>query len=803
MKLVLAEKPSVARDLARVLGASSKQDGAIAGNGYVVTWCIGHLIELDEPDAYDPAWKRWSWSTLPMLPERFRLRPVVRTRDQWRVVRDLLSQRDFELVINACDAGREGELIFRYAYERAKSRLPIQRLWISSLTPDAIRRGFGELRDGSEYEALAAAARCRSEADWLVGLNATRAMTWAASRRGVHSIGRVQTPTLALIVERELEIRRFVPRDFWEVTAHASKEQETFAAKWTSAEGSTRLAAEALAHALEERVWIAAPERKLRVQDVVKKEMSERAPQLYDLTSLQQTANRRYGFSADRTLRAAQTLYEQYKLITYPRTSSRYLTEEQRGELPELVRSFEAHPLYGVHAKKLAQGPLPISKRIVDDSKVGDHHAIIPTGARAPELPEDERKLYDLIVRRFLATFHPDARFLSTEILLVAGKGGSRPKKDQEARDAILETLPPPPDRFVARGRVVIDPGWQAVEPPKSSEEQTLPDVKVGELLPTSLELGRGRTQPPRRHNDASLLGAMETAGKRVEEEALREAMKDCGLGTPATRASIIETLIQREYVRREKKTLVPTEKGIELIERLPVATLRSAELTGEWEARLLRISRGVEPAASFMADVTSFVKESVERIRAAKQERIDGPATSLGRCPRCGGDVVEQRSSYECSACPFSIPKYLAGRNVEASEASVLLRERKTARLSGFRSKKKKRFAAALVIEEGEVRFAFARKKDGPAAQDNLQRLICPRCGKEGIVSGRRAWGCARWRTGCTFTVPYVFEGKKLTAKELEDLLSKGKTRKARFGDKRGRIHLEEGQPRLEIDAQ
>ncbi len=727
MKLVIAEKPSVARDLARVLGVHGKGGGALVGEGYTITWCIGHLVELEEPHAYDPSWKRWSWPTLPMVPERFRLRPAKRTIAQWRIVRDLLARRDFEVVINACDAGREGELIFRYVYERAKSRLPIMRLWISSLTPDAIRRGFRELGRGRDYEALAAAARCRSEADWLVGINATRAMTLASRKKdgghpakpgrrergGLYSIGRVQTPTLALLVEREQEILHFIPRDFWELTARATQAGETFAARWTSPEGGTRLASAALASALEARVRAATPDRRLEVVDVTKKEIVEPPPQLFDLTALQQAANRRFGFSAERTLQAAQELYERHKLITYPRTSSRYLTEADRDRLPGLIEAFARHPQYGPFASAIG-APLPITRRIVDDAKVGDHPAIIPTGVFPPALPEDPRKVFDLIVRRFLAAFHPAARFLSTEILLATARA-SRPKRDQAAREAIMEALPPPPDRFVARGRVVLERGWQAVEPPKSPSEQTLPDVTVGERLDAKLAVTRGRTEPPRRHSDASLLGAMETAGRRVEDEALREAMKDRGLGTPATRASIIETLIQREYLRRERKNLRPTEKGIALIERLPVPTLRSADLTGEWEARLLRIARGVEPASVFMADVAAFVRDAVEKIAGGRIER---------RPPR----------------------------------------------------------------------------KDVPL-QDVLQHLVCPRCRREGIVPGRQAWGCAHWRTGCGFTVPFVFEGRSLTPRELGDLLSKGKTRKAAFARGKGRIHLEDGLPTLRLD--
>lgn len=800
MKLVVAEKPAVARDLARVLGARNKSKGAITGEGWTITWCIGHLVELEEPQAYDKAWKRWSLASLPMIPDAFRLRPAKRTLDQWRIVRDLLQRRDFESVVNACDAGREGELIFRYVHARAKSTLPIERLWISSLTPAAIRAGFDALRPGRAYEGLAAAARCRSEADWLVGLNATRAMTLVSNRAGVHSIGRVQTPTLALVVDRELAIRQFVPQPFWEILARVN---DTFSAKWTSPTGETRLAEKALAEALEKRVRAALP---LTVADVKEKETRERPPQLFDLTSLQRTANTRFGFSADRTLTVLQALYERHKAVTYPRTSSRYLSADQKPGLPKLVASFDAHPTYGPHAARLGQKPLPVTSRIVDDAKVTDHHAIIPTG-KVPTLSRDEEKIFDLVVRRFLAAFHPDARFHATEIVLTAGAGEA--KKIGRGKDTIATVLPAPPDHFVVRGRVVIDPGWHAVEPPRTSIEQVLPAVRVGERLPATLATVAGTTKPPPRYTEASLLGAMETAGRRVEDDELRDAMKECGLGTPATRASIIETLIRREYLTRDKKTLVPQDKGVELIERLPVPTLRSAELTGEWEARLQRMARDGHSPDTFMADVRALVTETVTAMQARGPSETGGSADAaphvVGVCPRCRAEVAEGRSSFECSACPFRIARRLAGRDLATAEVERLLTSGRTPVLSGFRSKKKRRFRAALMLEDGEVRFSFPGQEPRPRepkTDDGLARLTCPVCGGTGLVAGRRAWGCARWRDGCKFVVAYVLDGKKLTQRELDDLLTKGKTRKAQFDSGKGRIHLDAGCPTLRLES-
>lgn len=812
MKLVVAEKPSVARDLAKVLAATKRGKGWLEGNGWTVTWCIGHLVELEEPHAYDAAWKRWSFATLPMLPAAFRLRPAKRTLEQWRIVRDLMRQTRFESVVNACDAGREGELIFRYVHERAKSRLPIERLWISSLTTDAIRAGFARLRPGAAYDGLAAAARCRSQADWLVGLNATRAMTLVSPAGSVYSVGRVQTPTLAILVDREQAIRGFEPQPFWEVIAQVRapagdddgdgrqpEEQMTFAVKWRAAQGATRLAQESLADELVARVGTAGA---LEVAYVGRRETRERPPQLFDLTSLQREANGRLGFTADRTLKGLQSLYERHKAISYPRTSSRYLSSDQRSTLEGLVGKLADHPACGAHAAAL-RGKLRITSRIINDAKVTDHHAIIPTG-RLPKVTGDESKLFELVLRRFLASLADDARFQSTEIVLSSAAGDRLQKPLPRARDAIVDVLPPPPDRFVARGRVVLDAGWQRVEPPRHRTEQQLPDVALGMRLTAQVRSTKGTTKPPPRYTDASLLGIMETAGKLVDDEALREAMKDCGLGTPATRASIIETLIRRDYVARQKKLLVPTDKGIELIAKLPVVTLRSAELTGDWEARLQRIADGKLTAESFMADVCALVTDSVTTIRAARRapEQTAKPLKPIGRCPRCGSAVREERSNFACVACRFQIPRRLAGRAIEATEAALLLERGRTGTLSGFRSKKKRRFRAALTLEDGEVTFSFPGKRNTTAeppkarppkrADAFLAELTCPGCQRTGLVSGRRAWGCAAWRGGCKFVVPYVIDGKKLTDNELRDLITKGRTRKARFASGKGRLHLE-----------
>jgi DNA topoisomerase-3 len=730
MQLIVAEKPSVGRDIARVLGLRGAGRASIAGPDRVITWCVGHLVELEEPAAYDDRWKAWRLDTLPMIPQRFRLRPVPSSRDQLAAVREMLGDRRFTEVVNACDAGREGELIFRYVYELSGCRLPIRRLWISSMTDEAIREGFAGLRPGAQYDALADAARCRSEADWLVGMNATRAVT-VRHRTGqdspLYSIGRVQTPTLAIVVEREKAIRAFVPRDYWELKGKFRKAGgETIAATWTRGK-ATRLGKRELADAILERdrarAGAADPDGPV-IERVEQKKTREAPPLLFDLTSLQRTANRRFGLSASRTLEIAQALYETHKLLTYPRTDSRHLTGDLAGELPRIFRGVGQIEEYAGFVAPLLDKPPPKTKRIFDDSKVQDHHAIIPTGkAGRGALGRDEQRVFDLVVRRFLGAFYPDAEFANTELVVRVGPPGKVDGPDD--RDAILEELPAPPDRYLARGRVRLVAGWQevagfgedAATPGKDKEselEQSLPLVSEGDRLDGAFEAVARQTRPPPRHTEATLLSAMETAGRSIEDEALRQAMKDCGLGTPATRAATIETLLKRKFLTREGKMLAPTDTGIGLVDALPVPSLASAELTGSWEARLARIARGQEPRATFMEDIASYVREVVGAIRGT-------PRPSPARAP-----------------APAPSPP--------------------------------------------------------PAPAVEKAPLPCPRCQTGALITGKRGWGCSRWREGCTFVIWFETAGKRLTEAQLEDLVTKGKTRKAKFGDAQGRLVLDLG---------
>ena len=701
MRLIVAEKPSVGRDIASALGRHRKGKGALTGDGWTVTWALGHLAELAPPDAYGEQYKKWHLETLPILPERFKVRVNQKTREQFATVKNLLQDPSVTEVVNACDAGREGELIFAYLYGLSGCKKPVSRLWISSLTPEAIRDGFDALRDGSSMRPLEDAARSRSESDWIVGMNATRAYSVRFGRPGnVLSVGRVQTPTLRLLVDREREIENFKPEKFWTVHARFAREGVTYDGVWFKKKQNRlkeKVAAEEIAAKVQGGTGT--------VKKAEKKTASEKPPLLYDLTELQRNANARFGFTAERTLRAAQSLYEERKLITYPRTSSRYLSKDMVGGLKKRIEAAGALPELAPFAEKLlGLSNLPISKRIVNDAKVTDHHAIVPTGKRSSGgLPLDEAKVYDLVARRFLAVFFPDARFENTTVVT-------------EVRG----------ETFLSKGRVVLEAGWRAlysdgVGGKKEKEPPVLPPIEAGqEWRVAKVGVKEGETKPPPRYSESALLGAMETAGRFVEDEELRQAMKESGLGTPATRAAIIERLIKVGYVEREKKALVPTEKGRALISLLGESPLSSPELTGQWERRLAEMERGAEKRSDFMADISSFTTSLVEGVRTMEGERLASPSRSrepLGTCPKCGAAVVETKKAYGCSAwktsgCDFAIWKQVSGKRLSESLAKQLLSRGRTGQLKGFRSKAGKPYAAALKLDEDHrVRLDFSER--------------------------------------------------------------------------------------------
>jgi DNA topoisomerase-3 len=702
MRLIVAEKPSVGRDIAGALGGGRKGKGSVSGDGWTVTWALGHLAELAPPDAYGEAYKRWRLETLPILPEKFKVRVTPKTREQFNVVKALMQDPSVSEVVNACDAGREGELIFAYLYGLSGCRKPVRRLWISSLTHEAIRSGFDSLRDGSHMKPLEDAARSRGEADWVVGMNATRAYSVRFGRPGnVLSVGRVQTPTLKLLVEREAEIEAFKPEKFWTVHARFRRDENSYDGVWFRGKQNrldNREAAEEIAEKVRGGTGL--------VKKAEKKTATEKPPLLYDLTELQRHANSRFGFTAERTLKAAQSLYEGKKLITYPRTSSRYLSGDMIGGLKKRIDAAGGLPELSPFAKELLDlSKLPITRRIVDDSKVTDHHAIVPTNKKSSgNLTGDEAKIYDLVARRFLAVFFPGARFENTTVVT-------------EVRE----------ETFLSKGRVVLEAGWRALYPDgaggkKEQEPPVLPPIEAGqEWAVAKTGVKEGETKPPPRYSESALLGAMETAGKLVEDEELRQQMKDSGLGTPATRAATIERLIRVGYVEREKKSLVPTQKGRSLIALLGDSPLGSPELTARWEERLAKMEQGAEKRPDFMADITRFATSLVDEVRGMQGEKVAalsrGDREPLGTCPKCGSPVIETKKSFGCSAwktnrCDFAIWKQVSGKRLSQSQAKQLLTNRRTPQLKGFRSKAGKPYAAALKLDEDhKVRLDFEKR--------------------------------------------------------------------------------------------
>jgi DNA topoisomerase-3 len=732
--LVIAEKPSVGQDLARVLpgpfqkhtGAGEKTARWLEGPEHIITWAVGHLVQLAEPDEYDERYKKWRMADLPIVPRSFKL--VVRderSQKQMSAVQALLRRDDVERVVNACDAGREGELIFAYLYEYAQSEKPVERLWLSSMTEDAMREAVRSLRPGADLARLREAAKSRSEADWIVGMNATRAATirLRSSFDGAVSLGRVQTPTLAILARREEEIRAFVPETYWLVDAKFEADAgRRYDGRFHDG-ARPRLSSAEVAAAIVEAVR----GRRGRITKLEKTKRTERVPLLYDLTSLQREANTRYGFSARRTLAAAQRCYEEHKALTYPRTSSRYLTSDMVPEIKPTAAKVGRFSEYREAARYVGGLDLLPLGRVVDDAKVGDHHAIIPTNSEhvLDKMGSDDRRIYDLVVRRFLAVFHPDAVFENTRVeTTVPGADGAE-------------------HVFRTRGRVLLVPGWRGVygelaESERSASEedegrdQQLPKLERDEQVDTrEAESLERETKPPRRFSDASLLGAMETANKLVDDDEAREAMKESGIGTPATRAAIIERLIDVGYVEREGRSLVVTEKGLNVIRLLDAHPLTSPALTGEWEHRLARIEHGEEQRERFMADIAEFAGSTVGELDARlKDVRI--PRANLGPCPVCGHDIVENRKGYSCwsredPGCGFVIWKSKAGKQLPAAAARELIARGLTERpVAGFKGRSGRSFRARLALEQAEdgkwrVEFnePWAREGRAPEAEE------------------------------------------------------------------------------------
>jgi DNA topoisomerase III len=786
--LIIAEKPSVGQDYARALGGGfQKHEGYLESDDRIVSWAIGHLAELAEPEDYDESLKRWSMKTLPVIPESFKLRPDARGKKQLDILKRLMKRADVDDIVNGCDAGREGELIFAYILDVAKVKKPVRRLWVSSMTRAAITEGFEHLRDGEEMANLEAAARSRSEADWLVGMNGTRAATVRGrALGGVVSLGRVQTPTLALIVRRDLEIDAFEPETYFQVDARFGLDgPRAYTGRWFEGKQdrtSERERAEAVA--------AAATGAPATVESVKRTERKTRPPLLYDLTSLQRDANSRFGMSASRTLQAAQRLYEGSSagaVITYPRTRSQFLPSDQVGNLKGIARGLTGLPFARAAAQYVAGlDVLPLA-RVVADAKVDDHHAIIPTGeVPTKELSGDDARIFELVVRRFLAVFHPEAKFEDTEIITVAAE-----------------------HRFRTRGRRLIEAGWRgaafgeeaAAEEPQGDEDeprQVLPRVDDGERgTCEQAEVLEKQTKPPARYSEASLLRDMETAGKQIEDEEVRQAMKDAGLGTPATRAETIEKLLRVGYIERLGRSLRATAKGRQAIGLLHDHALTSAELTGRWEQRLSAIERGQEPRDRFMADIRKFTTEVVDYFRNLTADEVRAQRAEIGPCPNGDGVIRENRAAYGCSSwkskeepgCGFVIWKQQKGRSISPGEARDLLEHGQTDLLDGFKTRPSR---GRLVLAEGNQVQLIAddgTRLDAPAGPRETI-ATCPKCGGD-IRENSRAYGCSSWRSrkepGCGFVIWKSTKGRAITADEARQVIEQGASDWMDFKDRKG----------------
>lgn len=728
MIVCIAEKPSVARDIADVLGAREKKDGYIEGNGYQVTWTFGHLCTLKEPHEYTPNWKSWSLGSLPMIPPRFGIKLISNPtyERQFHTIENLMQHAD--MIINCGDAGQEGELIQRWVMQKAGARCPVKRLWISSLTEEAIREGFAKLRDASDFQPLYEAGLSRAIGDWLLGMNATRLYTMKyGQNRQVLSIGRVQTPTLALIVNRQLEIQNFVPKQYWELKT--VYRDTTFSAILRKSEEELVLEAEKQKEAIaagkkpkkeEENRGIdpiTDRERGLAlldqiknspftVTDVTKKEGREAPLRLFDLTSLQVECNKKFAYSADETLKIIQSLYEK-KVATYPRVDTTYLSDDIYPKCPGILRDLRD---YEIFTAPLAGTALLKSKKVFDNSKVTDHHAIIPTGQHPQNLTDMERRVFDLIARRFIAVFYPDCKFATTTVL------------------GEVESI-----EFKATGKQILEPGWRVIfgtpsaqsqeeKEEKGEEENVLPAFVKGESGPHVPDLYEKWTQPPRPYTEATLLRAMETAGKLVDNDELRDALKENGIGRPSTRAAIIETLFKRNYIRKEKKNLIATPTGVELIQIIHEELLKSAELTGIWEKKLREIERRTYNAGQFLEELKQMVSEVVMSVLSDNSNRhitIQAPAPEKGSKASAKTEAADKQKKETKKRAPRK--SAAAGKKTEQASGTVA-----------------------------------ASSTEASVQADDFVGQPCPLCGKGTVIKGKTAYGCSEWKSGCTFRKPF-----------------------------------------------
>jgi DNA topoisomerase-3 len=772
-KLIIAEKPSVAADIARALGGFTRKSDYFESDEYVLSSAVGHLLELVLPEEYDVKKGKWSFARLPVIPPHFDLSPIEKSEDRLNLLLRLMKRKDVTGLINACDAGREGELIFRYLVQHAKAKKPVERLWLQSMTQQSIRDGFSHLRTDKELLPLADAAKSRSEADWLVGINGTRAMTAFNSKEGgfyLTTVGRVQTPTLGILVEREDRIRAFSPRDYWEVHARFHSKAGEYSGRWFDPAFKKDDDAERKA----ERLWsadvavkiVAECRGKNGVATEETKPSTQLSPLLFDLTSLQREANGRFGFPARMTLSLAQALYEKHKALTYPRTDSRALPEDYLPIVKDTMKALGQMDAFGSFARQvLKQGWAKPNKRIFDNTKISDHFAIIPTVQTPKHLNEAEQKLYDMVVRRFLAVFYPAAEYLqTTRITRIADH------------------------QFKTEGRVLQNPGWLAVYGRISDDgAQDLPAIEQGEQVSVAdVAEQANQTKPPPRYSEATLLSAMEGAGKLVEDDELRAAMGAKGLGTPATRAATIEGLIREEYVNREGRELVPTPKAFSLmfaLHMLHIVELASPELTGEWEHKLKLIEAGKMTRDEFMKQIAELVKNFVGVIKTGEIPDV-AYATVPAPCPKCSGVVQENYRKIQCQKCDFSLWKVTSGREWSPEEVGELITKRVIGPLSGFRSRQGKPFSAVMrLTDDFRVEFDFGQGSgEGEEAPDfSGQEPLgaCPKCGSRVYEHGmaytcEKAFGPAK---SCDFRSGRLILQQPIEREQMKKLLATGRT--------------------------
>jgi DNA topoisomerase-3 len=793
--LIIAEKPSVAADIARVLGGFAKQGDYFESDEYVLSSAVGHLVEIAAPEQYEVKRGKWSFAHLPVIPPEFDLKPIEKSADRLKLLTRLIRRKDVDALINACDAGREGELIFRLIVQHAKAKQPIRRLWLQSMTPGAIREGFARLRDDTQMLPLADAARCRSEADWLVGINGTRAMTAFNSRDGgfyLTTVGRVQTPTLAIVVEREERIRKFQPRAYFEVKASFGAKAGTYEGRWFDPAFQRNPAD---ADLRPERIWDEAKAR--AIVDACRgkpgtvteesKPSTQAAPALFDLTSLQREANGRFGFSAKTTLSLAQALYEKHKVLTYPRTDSKALPEDYVGTVRQTMDMLsDVHP-YGQFSRQVLKNDWirPGNKRIFDNTKISDHFAIIPTLQAPKALSDAEQKVYDLVVKRFLAVFFPSAEYRVT------------------TRITTIET-PAAPHAFKTEGKVLVNAGWLAIYGREAVEAKpaagkdgdeaasgTLVAVEPEEIVRTdAIEAIALATRPPARFNEATLLSAMEGAGKLVDDEELREAMGTKGLGTPATRAQVIEGLINESYLVREGRDLIPTAKAFQLLtllRGLGVAELTMPELTGEWEYKLAQMERGRLDRDAFMREIAEMTEHIVARAKGYGPTDVPGDYATLREpCPKCGHVAKENYRRFACTACDWSITKSPSSRLLEPTEAEQLVRDKVIGPLHGFRSKMGRPFSAILKLASPDWKLEFdfgqsdAAEDDEPVDFSGQEPVgACPRC-RSNVFEHGMSYVCEKsvgaGRT-CDFRSGKVILQQPVERAQMAKLLADGRT--------------------------